>query len=108
MEDNEDFYLERLQYYIDIGAIREAGFDENGEILFEIDEIRTKELAPELWESHMQYVDNSLIELYKDGLLDVEYDENLEATFHLTQEGFDIALKKGIIPIEDIDKFDNN
>ena len=108
MEEDDEVFLARLQHYLDIGAIREAGLDENGEILFEIDEVRTKELAPELWESHMQYVDNSLIELYQDGLLDVEYDENLEATFHLSPEGFEIALKKGIIPIEDIDKFDSN
>ena len=108
MEDDDEVFMKRLEYYLEIGAIREVGLDENGNVIFEIDEITTKELAPELWDAHMEYVDNSLLELYKDGLLDVEYDENLEATLHLSKEGFEIALEKGIIPIEDIDRFNND
>lgn len=98
MEDEE--YLERLQHYLDIGAIREAGIDENGEIIYEIDEDHTKELAPELWESHMEYIDNSFLDLYKEGYVEVEYDEDLNAIMHLTKEGYAIALEKGLIPID--------
>jgi len=102
MEENEEYFLEKIQYYLEIGAIREAGLDQDGNVLFEIDEVNTKELAPELWEAHMEYIDSSLLDLYKDGLMEVEYDENLEATLHLTKEGYLIALEKGLIPIEDI------
>jgi hypothetical protein len=105
MEEEE--YLERLRHYIEIGAIREAGIDQDGEIIFEIDEDHTKELAPELWEAHMEYIDNSFLELYKEGLVEVEYDEDLNAIMHLTKEGYDIAIQKGLIPI-DIDNIPDN
>ena len=95
MEEEDD----RMAYYLEIGAIELAGVDENGEMIFAIND-RAKELAPELWEAHMNYVDNSLLELYKDGYIDIEYDENLEAMLNLSEEGYRIALEKGIIPID--------
>ena len=99
--NNEDYYNEKINYYIEIGAIRIAGIDPNGEYIFELDEDITKALAPELWESHMEYVDESLLELYEDGLIDVEYDENLEATFILSPEGKALAKEYGLIELFD-------
>ena len=84
-----------------------SGVDDNGEFIFTIDPI-AQEIAPELWEAHTSFVDATLIDLFEKGLLDVEYDENLEAIMHFTKEGFEIAKEKGIIPIEDIDKFGNS
>jgi hypothetical protein len=101
---DEEEALRQIQYYLDIGAIRLAGYNEEGEAVFELKEDVTKELAPELWDAHMSYVDSNLIGLYEQGLLDVEYDENLQATMHFTKEGYDIALEKGIIPLEEIDE----
>jgi hypothetical protein len=95
MEEEDD----RMAYYLEIGAIELAGVDESGEMIFAIND-KAKELAPELWEAHMNYVDNSLLELYKDGYIDIEYDENLEAMINLSEEGYRIALEKGIIPID--------
>ena len=100
---NDEEALEQIQYYIEIGAIRLAGYNEEGEAIFELNESVTKHLAPELWEAHMEYVDHNLLNLFEEGLMDVEYDENLEATMHFTKEGFEIAKEKGIIPLEDID-----
>jgi hypothetical protein len=97
----EEEALKKIQYYIDIGAIRLAGYNDEGEAVFELREDITKELAPELWESHMEYVDSNLAELFEDGLMNVEYDENLQATMHFSKEGYDIAVEKGIIPLED-------
>lgn len=101
MEDNDA--LEKIQYYIEIGAIKLAGYNEEDEAIFELNEAVTKELAPELWQAHMEYVDNNLIELYEDGLMEIEYDENLEATMSFTKEGYHIAKQKGVIPIEDLE-----
>ena len=100
MDDQES--LRQIQYYIEIGAIRLAGYNEDGEAVFALDEETTKELAPELWQAHMEYVDDNLIKLFEDGLLDIEYDENLDATMHFSKEGYDIAVEKGIIPLEEI------
>ena len=105
---NEEEALEQIKYYIEIGAIRLAGYNDEGEAIFELNENVTKDLAPELWEAHMEYVDDNLAELFQEGLMNVEYDENLEATMHFTQEGYEIALEKGIIPLEDIDGFNPN
>lgn len=104
---NEEEALEQIQHYIEIGAIRIAGYNEDGEVIFELNETVTKSLAPELWEAHMEYVDDTLINLYKDGLLEVEYDENLEATMNFTKEGYEIALEKGVIPINPENIHDN-
>jgi hypothetical protein len=41
-------------------------------------------------------------------LLNVEYDENLEATMHFTNEGYKIAKEKGVIPLNGIDDYDIN
>ena len=98
---DEEEALRQIQYYIEIGAIRLAGYNEEGEAVFELNEAVTKDLAPELWEAHMEYVDHNLTELFEEGLMNVEYDENLEATMHFTKEGYEIALEKGIIPLED-------
>jgi hypothetical protein len=105
---NDEEALEKIQYYIEIGAIRLAGYNEEGEAVFELNESITKDLAPELWDAHMEYVDYNLVELYKDGLMEVEYDENLEATMHFTKEGYEIAKEKGVIPLEGIDDYGIN
>jgi hypothetical protein len=89
----------RIAYYLEIGAISFEGVDENGEIIYAISD-SAKELAPELWQSHIEYVDKSLIELYEQGLVEIEYNEKLEATIHITPEGQKIAKEKGLIEMD--------
>lgn len=89
---------EKLEYYMSIGAIELEGMDENGEIIYSISE-NAKEIAPELWESHTEHIDKALVALYEQGLLSVEYDENLEATITLTAEGKEIAKEYGLIEL---------
>jgi hypothetical protein len=93
-EDREDEM--QLEHYLEIGAISLAGMDENGEIIYAIED-KAKEIAPELWEAHIRYVDESLMQLYEKGLLQVEYDENLEAMLHISPEGQKIAKEMGLI-----------
>ena len=95
---DEDFNV-RLERYIEMGVIEMAGVDENGELIFAINE-SAQVLAPELWDAHMHFVDESLIELYEAGYLKIDYDENLEATISLSPEGFEIAKARGIIPMD--------
>jgi hypothetical protein len=58
-------------------------------------------LAPELWQSHKDYIDQTLIDLYEKDLISVEYNENLEATITLTEEAKKIAKQHGMIEIEE-------
>lgn len=99
MEEYEDSDESRMAYYLEIGAIEIAGMDENGEIIFAIND-NAKDIAPELWQAHMDYVDKNLIELYKAGYMKVDYDENLEAMISLSKEGYEIAKAKGIVPMD--------
>jgi hypothetical protein len=98
-DDEYDDGDSRLAYYLEIGAVSLEGMDENGEMIFSISET-AKEIAPELWQSHIEYVDKSLMELYEAGLVEVEYDENLEATLHLSPEGQRVAKEKGLIELD--------
>lgn len=96
-EDRED--ADRLAYYMEIGAVTLEGMDENGELIYAISE-DAETLAPELWQSHTEYVNRSLMELYEEGLVEIEYDENLEAIIHLSPEGQRIAKEKGLIDMD--------
>jgi hypothetical protein len=89
-----------LQYYIELGVINVSGMDENGEFIFTIDE-SAKEIAPELWKAHTDFIDATLIDLFEKGLLDVEYDENLEAHMELSEEGKRVAKELGLIELEE-------
>jgi membrane protease subunit (stomatin/prohibitin family) len=94
-EDNDH----KLAYYLEIGAVSLEGMDESGEMIYSISE-NAKELAPELWQSHLDYVDKSILELYELGLVEIEYDENLQATIHMSPEGKKIAREKGLIEMD--------
>jgi hypothetical protein len=43
----------------------------------------------------MDDVDAMMLELFKQGLVEVEYDENLEAKFHMTEEARQILSANG-------------
>jgi len=96
---NEEDNDHKLAYYIEIGAVSLEGMDETGELIYSISE-NAKELAPELWESHIEYVDKSIMELYEAGLVEIEYDENLNATIHISPEGQKLAREKGLIEMD--------
>jgi hypothetical protein len=97
-DDNEDDDM-KLSYYLEIGAISLEGVDENGEMIFSVSE-NAKDLAPELWEAHVEYVDSAMMDLYEKGLMEVEYDENLEATIKLSPEGHRVAKELGLIEMD--------
>ena len=96
-----------FKHYVEIGAIDFVGIEENGEAVYKVNEI-AKSIAPELWKAHIDYIDETLIGLYKENLISVSYNENLEATFSATPEGLK-RLKKhyGIVPERD-SKDDNS
>lgn len=96
-EDDDDA---RLAHYISIGAIEFVGIDSSGEAIYQINDI-AKEIAPELWQSHKEFIDKNLLDLFEKGLLEVEYDENLEATFNISEEGMKIIKEIGLIDPEE-------
>ncbi len=98
LEDDKDD--EVLAYYLEIGVVNLEGMDENGEMIYSINQEMAKEYAPELWQSHTDYVDRSLMVLYEAGLAEIEYDENLKATINLSEEGQKLAKEMGLIEMD--------
>jgi len=98
LEDKDDD--EVLAYYLEIGVVNLEGMDENGEMIYSINQEMAKEYAPKLWQSHIDYVDKSLINLYEAGLAEIEYDENLQATIHLSPEGQKLAKEMGLVEMD--------
>jgi DNA-binding PadR family transcriptional regulator len=87
---------DKLEYYLSIGAIEVVGVDESGEMIFSMTE-ECKDLAPELWEAHQQHVDETLIQLLEKGLINVTYNEDLQAIIEISEEGKEEIKKMGLI-----------
>jgi hypothetical protein len=94
--DAED--TEILNRYLEIGALTIASYDGEGSPIYEIQEI-SKEIAPELWESHQQHVDKVFFDLLESEDAFVEFDEDLKEKIFLTDRGFDVAKEYGIVEI---------
>ena len=58
------------------GAIVWDGVANNGEAVFRFDLDKLKEVLPALYEEIMSDIDNDLIQLYQEGFVEIEYDEN--------------------------------
>jgi len=87
---------DRMAYYLEIGAIELVGMDEQGEFIFKITD-KAEQIAPELWEAHHEYVDKSLLDLFDRGLINVHYDDNLDAYIEMSEEGKIAAKEMGLI-----------
>ena len=90
---------EKLAHYIEIGAVELAGMDESGEFIFQITE-KARDIAPELWEAHEEHINRSLIDLYEKGLINVTYNDDLEAVIEMSPEGHKAAKELGIIELD--------
>lgn len=85
-EDFEDFL-------IDMCIIEEAGLNDDGEVLYQYNFARLKELMPELYEEVMAGLNERMLGLFNEGLVSVDYDENLVAHFVATPEGMEYFNK---------------
>jgi hypothetical protein len=95
--DNSD---DKMYEYLQMGVIEVVGIEDDGEFIFKITEL-AKELAPELWEIHVEEIDKIFLELFDMGLVNITYNENLEAEFELTEEGRAAAKAYGIVALEE-------
>jgi hypothetical protein len=91
MEDRE---VEAFEHYVAIGAIELEGIDEDGEFLYKVSE-RAQEIAPELWEVHTAMVEEMVMDMLKDDLVEIEYDEDLTATIKVSENGLGYLRNAG-------------
>jgi len=96
-EETEAF----IDYLVSIDAAIWDGMDEYGERMFKFNMPVLKEVLPELYEQVMGDVDDIMLNLFEKGLVDIEYDENLNALFHISEEGKKALQEVGIDYIVD-------
>lgn len=83
---NED-HTEFMQYLLSEGAAFLDGIDEDGEAIYGFDMEILEEVSPELYQVLMDDMDRELIELYQKGLIEISYDEELNAHMAVSEEG---------------------
>ena len=99
----DDKTKKMIQHLEEEGAVFWHGMNEDGEAVFKFNIERLKEVMPEMYDSVMEDIDNDLMLLYKQELVEIEYDEELNARFKLTEKGKEWAakLKNGQNPFVD-------
>ena len=79
----------------DMGIMKLVGVDADGEFTYTFDMERLRVEVPELYAIMLQDLDDTLMDLYDKGLVEVEFDENLETTFHISDEGLEVLRENG-------------
>lgn len=91
---NED-HTEFMEYLLSEGAAYLDGIDEDGEAIYGFDMDILEEVSPELYQVLMEDMDRELIELYQKGLIEISYDEELNAHMIVSEEGKKALLEAG-------------
>ena len=86
--DEEDSKI--IQYLEENNALIWEGMDEDGEAIFRFNLEVLKAIMPELHKQIIEDIDQDLMVLYAQGLIDIEYDEDLNAKFKLSEEGQEV------------------
>jgi Tfp pilus assembly ATPase PilU len=91
---NEE-HRELMEYLVSEGAAIIDGMDEDGELVYRFDMEVLDEVMPELYQVLVNDMDQVLIDLYKKGLIEVSYDEELNAQMSISEEGKKILIENG-------------
>ena len=115
MKDEEyDKYKDDSEEFISMleneGVLGWVGMAADGDRLMSFDMDKLKNTHPELHEVIIEDINSSIIDLYDKGLVEVEYDEDLKATFTISDEGKELLESLGFdLHVEDeIDDNRNN
>ena len=91
-KDIEDAYIE---YLIQQNALRWGDLLPNNERSLEMNADVLKVVAPELYQAWMSDLEDTLMEFYENGIVEVDYDEDLNARFKISDEAFEAFKDKG-------------
>lgn len=75
-----DMVADQIDYLVKVGALKLE------DDIYSLDENLLREHCPELWDLHVASVDAALLEMFEEGLFNLEYDTNLEAIFSPTDK----------------------
>lgn len=106
-EDDSEEFISMLE---NEGVLGWVGMAADGDRLMSFDMDKLKNTHPELHEVIIEDINSSIIDLYDKGLVEVEYDEDLKATFTISDEGKELLESLGFdLHVEDeIDDNRNN
>lgn len=85
MEEEE--IKEAIDWLVSEGALYQEGVDDFGDIVYRFNMDVLKIIMPELYLIIMEELDEGLMDLYKMGLVNISYDENLKASFSVSDKG---------------------
>lgn len=71
---------------VDCGAIIPYGVTEEGDFMYKFDMDKLEAECPPLYEIVMEETDKDLLNLFDKGLIEVDYDESLNARFKIKGE----------------------
>lgn len=84
-----------MEYLVNEGAAILSGLDEDGEPVYMFDMEILEEVMPDLHQAMVDDMDKVLIDLYQEGLIDVSYDEDLNAQMSISEEGKARLIEEG-------------
>jgi hypothetical protein len=99
-------HREIMDYLIEEGAAMLDGIDEDGDPVYKFDMEVLEEVMPELHQVMMDDMDKVLLDLFEKGLVEVSYDEDLNALMSITPEGREAMIDAGFDM--DNDEFDED
>lgn len=99
---HEEEFEEIFRYLETCGAIKDVEYSADGEPTYRFDLEILKVAMPEMYEIIVKEIDQELMELYKLGLVDIEYDEDLNALFKISEKGRKY-VETGIMPKYDVE-----
>lgn len=92
-----------IEYLVSMGAAEWDGMDEYGERMFKFNMPVLQKIMPELHKEIMEDIDKTMLELFSQGLVEIEYNENLEAMFQISEKARQILSDLGMDYIVDND-----
>lgn len=92
--ENEE-HRDIMNYLVEEGAAMLDGIDEDGEPIYKFDMDVLEEIMPELYQVMMDDMDLVLADLYQKDLIDVTYDEELNAQIAISEAGKKALLEAG-------------
>ena len=93
-----------IKFLVDAGAAEWDGMGIDGERLYKFNMEILNKVMPSLHDQIMEDIDETMIDLFQKDLVNVEYNENLEAIFKISEQGKEVLKELGIDYLFDDEK----
>lgn len=103
MENNNDEIEQFMHYLEDEGVLEWVGMSDGGDRTFVFNFEKMYFVFPELYHAMMEELNQELLNLYELGFITIEYDENLNSHFRITDDGKQYLEENGIILPEELE-----